>query len=228
RPSHWAGVLRRVLPSRTRVSEWVALGDSRGRAPKAPMQKCLVEFLSVRNINKYMPAKRFQGVFPHTHSFYVPRDPARELDKALKAAAIPKYTCEGKVDFHALRLAYIKFVLESGASVKEAQALARHATPAMTMNVYARTRNERLVQTVEGVGEMVSVEEKRAGSVPEPSDTNVEDEGYAQVVQEVQAGIQTVPKGGFEPPRLVRHHPLKMACLPIPPLRHAKALSAIA
>jgi hypothetical protein len=37
-----------------------------------------------------------------------------------------------------------------------------------------------------------------------------------------------MPKGGFEPPRLVRHHPLKMACLPIPPLRHAKALSAIA
>lgn len=37
---------------------------------------------------------------------YVPRDPARELDKGLKAAAIPKYTREGKVDFHALRLAY--------------------------------------------------------------------------------------------------------------------------
>jgi len=32
----------------------------------------------------------------------------------LKTAAIPKYTREGKVDFHALRLAYINFVLESG------------------------------------------------------------------------------------------------------------------
>jgi len=65
-------------------------------------------------------------------------------------------------------------VIESGASVKETQALARHATPAMTMNVYGRTRNERLVQTVERVGEMVSVEEKRAGSVPEPADTTTE------------------------------------------------------
>jgi hypothetical protein len=37
-----------------------------------------------------------------------------------------------------------------------------------------------------------------------------------------------MPKGGFEPPRLVRHHPLKMACLPIPPLRHARALNTIA
>src|SRR6266446_7115892 len=32
-----------------------------------------------------------------------------------------------------------------------------------------------------------------------------------------------MPKGGFEPPRLVRHHPLKMACLPLPPLRHARS-----
>src|SRR5262245_15253882 len=47
RPSHWAGVLRLVLPSRTRVSERVAPGDSRGCTPKAPMQKCLLEFLSV-------------------------------------------------------------------------------------------------------------------------------------------------------------------------------------
>jgi hypothetical protein len=131
---------------------------------------------------------------------YVPRDPARELDKDLKVAAIPKYTREGKVDFHALRLAYINFVLESGASVKEAQALARHATPAMTMNVYGRTRNERLVQTVERVGEMVSVEEKRAGSVPEPADTTAGDEGYTQVFQEVETRIKRIPKGGFEPP----------------------------
>ena len=41
-----------------------------------------------------------------------------------------------------------------------------------------------------------------------------------------------MPKGGFEPPRLVRHHPLKMACLPLPPLRlrtvSLAALDAIA
>ena len=47
-PSHWAGVLRRLLPSHTCVSKRVALGASRGRAPKTPMQKCLLEFLSVQ------------------------------------------------------------------------------------------------------------------------------------------------------------------------------------
>jgi len=150
---------------------------------------------------------------------YIPRDPARELDKALKAAAIPKYTREGKVDFHALRLAYINFVLESGASVKEAQALARHATPAMTMNVYGRTRNERLVQTVERVGKMVSMEEKRAGSVPEPADTTAGDEGYTQVFQEVETGIRTMPKGGFEPPRRLGTTPSRWRVYQIPPLR---------
>ena len=49
------------------------------------------------------------------------------------------------------RLAYINFVLESGASVKEAQALARHSTPELTMNVYGRTRKERLSETAEKV-----------------------------------------------------------------------------
>ena len=28
-----------------------------------------------------------------------------------------------------------------------------------------------------------------------------------------------VPAGGVEPPRAYAHHPLKMACLPIPPRR---------
>ena len=30
----------------------------------------------------------------------------------------------------------------------------------------------------------------------------------------VASGDAGMPKGGFEPPRLIRHHPLKMACLP--------------
>jgi hypothetical protein len=59
----------------------------------------------------------------------------------------------GKLDFHACRLAYINFVIESGATVKEAQALARHATPEMTMNVYGRVRQERLAATVDKIAE---------------------------------------------------------------------------
>ncbi len=37
-----------------------------------------------------------------------------------------------------------------------------------------------------------------------------------------------IPKGGIEPPRYCYHWILSPACLPIPPLRQAKALSACA
>ena len=73
----------------------------------------------------------------------------RELDKDLLIAGIPKSTPAGKLDFHACRVAYINLVLESGASIKEAQTLARHATPHLTMNVYGRVREERLAQAIE-------------------------------------------------------------------------------
>jgi len=62
------------------------------------------------------------------------------MDKDLKAADIPKWTPEGKIDFHACRTAYITFVLESGTDLKTAQTLARHSTPDLTMNVYGKAR----------------------------------------------------------------------------------------
>jgi len=44
---------------------------------------------------------------------------------------------EGRVvDFHALRATFITMLVKSGASVKEAQELARHSDPKLTMNVY--------------------------------------------------------------------------------------------
>ena len=42
------------------------------------------------------------------------------------------------VDFHALRATYITMLVRSGASVKEAQELARHSDPKLTMNVYTK------------------------------------------------------------------------------------------
>jgi len=52
--------------------------------------------------------------------------------------------------------------MESGASVKEGQALARHSTPGLTLNTYARTRNDRLAELAERVGETVLSGRKRA------------------------------------------------------------------
>jgi integrase len=87
-------------------------------------------------------------VFVNTH-------PARELDGYLKAAGIPKATPEGKLAFHALRTSFVTFPYEAGATHKEAQELARHATPGLTANTYARTRNERLAGITERIAEKV-------------------------------------------------------------------------
>ena len=43
-------------------------------------------------------------------------------------------------------------LFENGATLKEAQELARHITPHLTTNVYARVRDERLAGLVEQVG----------------------------------------------------------------------------
>jgi len=86
---------------------------------------------------------------------YVPSNTSRDLDKDLDEAKIPKWTPEGKVDFHACRVAYTTFVFEAGASIKEAQTLARHSTPILTANTYGRTRENRLHDVAESVGEMV-------------------------------------------------------------------------
>jgi len=43
-------------------------------------------------------------------------------------------------------------VIETGVTVKEAQELARHSTPELTMNTYGRVREARLEEAVERRG----------------------------------------------------------------------------
>jgi len=42
------------------------------------------------------------------------------------------------VDLHTLRVSYISWLVESGASVKTCQELARHSTPVLTIGKYAQ------------------------------------------------------------------------------------------
>jgi len=76
-----------------------------------------------------------------------------ELD--LAAAGIPKDAPGGRAVFHTLRVTYTSLVFEQGASLKEAQTLARHVTPGLTLNVYGRAREERLADLAEAVGKTV-------------------------------------------------------------------------
>ena len=107
---------------------------------------------SIQPIPKWLFEKLEKESFgkpPSSPLLYVPSHTARELDKDLEAADIPKSTEEGKVDFHSFRSIFITRVIEAGANVKEAQALARHSTPELTMNTYAKTSHQRLSQLTE-------------------------------------------------------------------------------
>ena len=92
---------------------------------------------------------------PDNPLLYVPRATATTMDVDLRHADIPKHTKEGKLDFHALRVAYINNLLAAGMDGKTAQTMARHSTLDMTMNVYARTSEDRLMQAAECAGQFV-------------------------------------------------------------------------
>jgi integrase len=82
------------------------------------------------------------------------------LDAHLKKAGIPKNTPQGKLVFHACRNSYITLVTETDVTLKEAQTLARHATPQLTMNVYGRLREGRLSKVIEQVAENINTQKK--------------------------------------------------------------------
>jgi integrase len=83
--------------------------------------------------------------------------PARMIQTDLERAGIPvELPGEGKVDFHSLRVTFCTLLDDRGASAKENQELARHSTPALTMNVYVRTRVDRVRNVVDAVGEIVN------------------------------------------------------------------------
>lgn len=86
---------------------------------------------------------------------FVSQDAASALKADLERAGLKQWGPGGKVDFHALRVAYVSYVVESGANIKEAQTLARHANPALTLKIYAKARSERLSEVTEQIGKVV-------------------------------------------------------------------------
>ena len=106
-----------------------------------------------------------QQLPPEDPLLVVPVNPARTLEIDLRAAGIPKDTPEGKVDFHALRVAYVTFIFEGGATPPEARELARHRHPELTLGVYARTRTARLQALVDEVAMTILPEAKCAPGV---------------------------------------------------------------
>ena len=82
----------------------------------------------------------------------------------IKAGIAPKLM-GAVVVFHSLRHTYCTFVIDSGASLTEAQRLMRHTDPKLTANTYSHARQDRLQTVAEAVGDLVFFEEKCAPSV---------------------------------------------------------------
>lgn len=144
-------------------------------------QRYYEEFYSKSNVSEKPPEDAL---------LYVPSHPSRELDKDLKKAGIPKLTDEGKLDFHACRVAYVTFVLDAGANVKEAQSLARHCNPSLTMNVYGRANKGRLAEISQRVGDAI---------LPRANTTGAQQERLGSVTP-CSARSKMVEAGGVEPP----------------------------
>jgi integrase len=88
-------------------------------------------------------------------------------------------------DFHSLRVLYISRVVASGASVKEAQTLARHSTPLLTMNTYSRATLLDVAGAVSGLGDLLTSQPTRP-------------EAEAQRATGTDGRAEAVPKSAHE------------------------------
>jgi len=141
------------------------------KSGEQPIPRALVERLvayGMKGTARELYTKRYgrcdakpEGVPDHP-LLYVSTHTSRELRQDLEAAGIDFSTGKGKADFHSLRTTFVTLAIEAGANLKEGQTLARHSTPQLTIGIYARTRDERLSDLVDKVGDKVI----RCKSVP--------------------------------------------------------------
>lgn len=125
----------------------------------ARLVKPLTEFIesgaAIALYKRYYSRRDCTRIIPENPLLFVPSHAARSLAQIAERAGVAWVTTEGKIDFHALRVAYINLLIDSGANPKTTQELARHKTLDMTMNVYGRAKAPHIVDAVEAVGEMI-------------------------------------------------------------------------
>ncbi|MHC4661133.1 MAG: tyrosine-type recombinase/integrase, partial [Planctomycetota bacterium] len=140
-------------------SEWTKNRKTGYQPLPADLIRRLIDYSNggeaLKLYEKFYTRQKSRKRIPKNPLLYVPSHTARDLDKDLAAAGVPKWKPGGKIDFHACRVAYISFVVETGTDLKTAQSMARHADPNITMNIYARKRHNRLTAVAEAVGKPI-------------------------------------------------------------------------
>ncbi len=161
--------------------------------------KLLVEYFDSgivpRLYSQYLRTKTF-----HPRALlYVPAEAGKDLDRDLEKAGIKKTTPKGKLDFHAIRTCFVSLSIEAGATAKEAQQLARHSDPRITMNVYARANDERLAAVVDRVANRVFPTGLGANMVHMLADDVTKDKAKSLIAKEVTEGKVDWSRGESNP-----------------------------
>ena len=91
---------------------------------------------------------------PEQPLLFVPMHASRTLARIAKKAGVELVTHKGKIDFHALRVAYINMLITSGADFKTILELSRHTAAYMTA-LYARAEDGLIDKAVESIGRRV-------------------------------------------------------------------------
>jgi len=105
----------------------------------------------------YANRSRARGI-PDQPLLYLPMRITNGFYHDLDTAGIPRWTpgpAGGRADFHSLRVTFVSLTVELGASAREAQIMARHSTPTITMNTYAKASVDRLAELAELVGKAI-------------------------------------------------------------------------
>jgi integrase len=96
-------------------------------------------------------------------------------------------------DFHSLRVLFISRVVASGASVKEAQTLARHSTPVLTMNTYSRATLLDVAGAVAGLGDLLTRKSCPASGAQPTAGRAVASEPASPPTVDVHADVHSDP-----------------------------------
>lgn len=107
-----------------------------------------------RMYRRHYNRKSHTSVVPEEPLLFVPEHASRTLKRIAQKAGVELVTAKGKIDFHALRLAYINLLIGLKTDFKTILELSRHTAAYMTA-LYARTQDENIDEAVESVGRLV-------------------------------------------------------------------------
>jgi site-specific recombinase XerC len=135
---------------------------------------------------------------PGESVFNLPAKTAEMIRVDLEAAGIPYETASGLCDFHALRGTYVSHLVSSGASVKTCQTLARHATPSLTIGLYAKASLHDIAGAVESLPDLTALPPKSETIAATGTDGRSAPSATCSATQLPDGGAQTQEyQGGY-------------------------------